>query len=252
MVPFRARTGFFYRRLSGAHRLGAVGIGTPRCRHRLGPAHQADRPITVPGGQTGRVPGSKKGVVVDRTSNRRSLLVGAGLTGVLALTAAVPAFAADQVTQAVTPGTRTASVADLSLAAVGYSHSQQSQTGTMTLTADDSTGSGQGWNVTVESSAFVYSGANGGTNIPAANFALTSAAAPAMTAGQAVDATDGPKVPGTSPVGTLDSARKTVHANAGFGSGTYTQALGVELTIPARSRAGTYTGTLTVTISAAP
>jgi hypothetical protein len=121
----------------------------------------------------------------------------------------------------------------------------------MTLTIDSSTNAA-GWNVTILSSAFVYSGVNSGSNIPAANFALTSAAAPVMTSGQAVDATNGPKVPTTSPVGTLDSARKTVQANAEYGQGTYTQALGVSLTIPAQSRAGTYTGTLTTTIAAAP
>ena len=189
---------------------------------------------------------------MDTTSKRRSLGPGIGLMGLLALTAVAPAFAADQVTQAVTPGTRTASIANLALGSVGYSHSQQAQAGTMTLTADDSTGSGEGWNVTVQSSNFAYSGSNGGTNIPAANFALTSAAAPAHVAGQAIDGAAGPEVPGTSPIGALDVARKTVRAGVGYGSGTYTQALGVELTIPAQSRAGTYTGTLTVTISAGP
>lgn len=165
---------------------------------------------------------------------------------------ATTAFAADSVTQTVTPGTRTASNANLTLTAVTYSHTAQTQTGSMTLTADDSTGSGAGWNVTILSSAFVYTGTNSGTNIPAANFSLTSAAAPTATAGQAVDVTGGPKVPTISPVGTLDTARKTVQANAGFGLGTYTQALGVSLSIPAMSRAGTYTGTLTTTIAAAP
>ncbi|MGI8830069.1 MAG: WxL domain-containing protein [Candidatus Limnocylindria bacterium] len=162
--------------------------------------------------------------------------------------------AADVVTQAVTAGTRTASVANLTLASTAYSHSAQTSTGTMTLTADDSTGSNLGWNVTVLSSAFVYSGGNNGTNIPAANFALTSAAAPVMTAGQAVDTlgVGGPKVPLTSPVGTLDLARKTVQAALLFGNGTYTQAFGVSLTVPAQSAAGTYTGTLTTTIAAAP
>ena len=163
------------------------------------------------------------------------------------------AFAIDTVSQGVTAGSRTASFANLNLASVAYSHSNRSNTGTMTLTADDSTGSGSGWNVTVQSSAFAYSGsATDATAIPAANFALSSAAAPVATAGQAVDATNGPKVPETSPVGTLDSARKVVQANASYGLGTYTQALGVSLTVPAQSRAGTYTGTLTTTIAAAP
>ncbi len=145
---------------------------------------------------------------------------------------------------------RNASVADLVLGGISYSHSAQQNSGTLVLTASDD--AADGWNVTILSSAFVYSGTNGGTNIPAANFALTSAAAPVATAGQAIDATGGPKVPAVSPVGTLDTARKTIQAAAGFGQGTYTQALGVTLTIPAQSRAGTYTGTLTTTIAAGP
>lgn len=163
------------------------------------------------------------------------------------------AFAADTVSQGVTAGARSASVANLIMSAVDYSHSNRSNTGSLTLTADDSTGSGAGWNVTIQSSSFVYSGsATDATAIPAANFSLASAAAPVATAGQAVDAINGPKVPETSPVGTLDSARKVVQSNASFGLGTYTQALGVALTVPAQSRAGTYTGTLTTTIAAAP
>ena len=165
---------------------------------------------------------------------------------------ALPVSAANQVTQAVTAGTRTASVANLTLASVAVAHSAQTSTGTMTLTVDDSTGSNLGWNVTIVSTAFVYTGSNSGTDIPAADFSLTSAAAPVRTAGQAVDATGGPKVPVVSPLGTLDSARKTVQALVLFGNGTYTQSLGVSLTIPADSAAGTYTGTLTTTISAAP
>jgi len=165
---------------------------------------------------------------------------------------AAPAIAANTVTQVLTAGTRTASVADLSLGSAAYSHSAQTNTGSMTLTADDSSATGLGWNVTIQTSAFVYSGANsaGATNIPASDFSLTSAAAPTATAGQAVDAVFGPKVPVVSPVGTLDSARKAVQATALYGKGTYTQALGVSLVIPAQSVAGTYTGTLTTTISA--
>jgi len=175
------------------------------------------------------------------------------LTAALALgVIATTAFAENSVTQTVTAGTRTASVANLALADVAYSHSAQTATGSMTLTANDSTGSGAGWNVTIQSSAFVYSGSYSGTNIPAANFSLTSADTPVMTAGQAVNATvgNGPEASVTS--GTLETSRKTVLAGIGYGLGTYTQALGVSLSIPAQSRAGTYTGTLTTTMSAAP
>lgn len=182
----------------------------------------------------------------------RKIAAGAGIVAAMTAMTIVPSLAVDTVTQSVTGGSLTASVADLTLTSVAYSHAVQNQTGSMTLTADDQTGTGAGWNVTIQTSDFVYSGANNGTNIPAANFSLSAANAPAMTAGQAIDATGGPKVPATSPVGTLDSARKVIQANANYGQGTYTQALDVNLTIPAQSRAGTYTGTLTTTVSAAP
>jgi WxL domain surface cell wall-binding len=186
------------------------------------------------------------------TSRIARLSTGLVLATALAIGASMPAFAADVITSTLNAGTRTASVANLSLSASTYSHVIPASTGTMVLTVDDSTASGAGWNVTIVSSDFVYSGSNGGTNIPKANFSITSAAAPSMTAGQAVDVTDGPKVPTVSPVGTLDTARKVLQANAGFGQGTYTQDLGVSLSYPAQSRAGDYTGTLTTTISAAP
>jgi hypothetical protein len=125
----------------------------------------------------------------------------------------------------------------------------------MLLTADDSTGSGAGWNVTIQVSSFVWVGtANGGTDIPASAFALTTAAAPTFVAGQAIGLalSTGPQVPPTSPLGSLSTPRKTLVATAAYGAGTYTQALGVTLTIPAMSRVGTYTGTLTTTITSAP
>lgn len=73
-----------------------------------------------------------------------------------------------------------------------------------------------------------------------------------MTTGQAVDPIGGPRVPAANATGALDVARKTIQADAGFGVGTYTQALGVTLSIPGQTSAGTYTSTLTTTISAAP
>jgi hypothetical protein len=165
---------------------------------------------------------------------------------------ATTVLAADTVIQVINGGVRTASVANLTLTPLTYSNSAQANAGTMTLTVDDASGTGAGWNVTIQSSAFVYAGSNGGTDIPAANFSLTAAATPVTTAGQAVDGTNGPKVPASSPIGTLDSARKVIAANANYGLGTYTQALSVSLAVPAQSRVGTYTGTLTTTISAAP
>lgn len=163
------------------------------------------------------------------------LAVAAALT----LMALAPMIATGTVVQQIVAGTRSASVADLTLSPLNYAHTTQTNTGTMVLTADDSTGSNLGWNVTILSSAFVYTGSASGANIPAANFEITSASAPVATAGQAVSGVGGPMVPAISPVGTLDSARKVLQALATFGNGTYTQNIGVRLTIPTAPQAPT-------------
>ena len=163
------------------------------------------------------------------------------------LLAAVALLAAPSAVQAAL----TASVADLNLAAVTSSHVAQTSPGTMTLTVTDSA-PGAGWNVTIRSSAFAYAGAHGGTSIPAANLSITEARSPALVSGQAIDPSGGPKVPLSGTTGTLDVARKTIQADVGYGGGTYTQDLGVSVVVPADSRAGTYTATLTVTASSGP
>jgi hypothetical protein len=166
----------------------------------------------------------------------------------------------------VAPGTTfgalSASVADLALGQVTYSHASQVQTGTLSLTATD-TGTGglgltnSGWNVTLLSSALAYSGPNGGTPIPAANLSITTGRVPTVISGQAISPVGGPRT--TNVTGSLNVARKTVQADAPtsippatFGIGTYAQAVDVSLLVPGQSRAGTYTATLTVTIAAGP
>ena len=185
----------------------------------------------------------------------RRLALGLGASALLVASIAGPAFAADTVTQVIAGGGLAASVANLTLPSVIYQNAAHDVTGTMTLTADDQTDSAAGWNVTIQTSAFVWVGpVNGGIDIPAGSLALTSAAVPVRIAGQAVApaAATGPQVPPTSPIGTLDTPRKTISATAAYGSGTYSQALGITLTIPAMSHVGTYTGTLTTTITSAP
>jgi hypothetical protein len=168
----------------------------------------------------------------------RGIIAGA----VAAMVAAGPALAA-----------LSASVANLTLPAVAFSNEAQVSSGTMTLTATDTAFPvGVGWNVTIQASAFLYTGPNNGASIPASNLALTSAADPVRVSGQAIDAVNGPKVPAASPLGTLDAPRKVLQANPLFGVGTYAQVLGVSLIIPAQARTGTYTTSLTTTISAGP
>ena len=192
---------------------------------------------------------------MDKTSVRTRLGLGISASALLLATVAGPVLGVDTITQNITGSGLTASVADLSLVDAAYQNTAHAVTGTMVLTADDSTGSGAGWNVTILSSDFDWVGiAAGGQDIPAAALALTSAAAPVMVSGQVVGvaAATGPQVPPVSPFGSLAVARKVLVATAAYGSGSYTQALGVTLTIPAMSRVGSYTGTLTTTITSAP
>jgi hypothetical protein len=190
-----------------------------------------------------------------RTTVQRRLALGLGTSALLVATVAGPALAANTVTQAITGGTRTASIANLTLSSAAFQSAAHGVSGTMVLSVDDATDSSLGWGVTIQTSAFVWVGtATGGADIPASAFAVTSAAAPAWVAGQVVNATaaTGPQVATTFVAGTLDSPRRTLEATAGYGAGSYTQALGVTLTIPAMSHVGTYTGTLAVTFVAAP
>jgi hypothetical protein len=73
-----------------------------------------------------------------------------------------------------------------------------------------------------------------------------------MSTGQAVDAIGGPRIPDISPVGSLDAPRKLLQAAATYGNGTYTQRVGLSLTVPGTSVQGTYAATLTTTISTGP
>jgi hypothetical protein len=147
-------------------------------------------------------------------------------------------------------GTLTASAVDLVLPSIEYSNDDQTSAGQITLVVADTRGTGAGWSVTVSTSTFAYSGvAPNQVDIPAANLSLTSAGSPVYVTGQPIG-TGGPV--GTSASGPLDVTRTLIVASPGWGSGSYTQPLDVELTIPGGSAAGTYTAELTITTSAAP
>ena len=180
----------------------------------------------------------------------KQLLMALSVTGVLALGLAAPVGAVNEVTQGVTAGGLTATIADLTMNSAGYSHSEQLSTSTLRLNIDDLTGSDAGWNVSVQSGDFVWSGAVPAKDIGAANFEITMANLPVVVLGQAVAAF--PIQPATGSTGTLDNAITVVTSSAAFGNGSYYQDLDVTLTIPGDSPLGTYTGTLITTISSGP
>ena len=174
---------------------------------------------------------------------------GTAVAFAIAAVAVVPSFANITVTQTITDGSRSADLSSLTFDPLSYSNTEQLSSGSMTLTADDSTGTGAGWNVTIQSTDFVYSGAYAGTNIPAANVAIVEPGAPVLVAGEAISAAYGPFA---GQGGALDTPRKILFANEGGGKGTYSQTLPVILTIPGGSLAGSYTSSFTVTMAAGP
>lgn len=103
-----------------------------------------------------------------------------------------------------------------------------------------------GWNVQIAASPFQYTGPYNGSTIPPSNLRLTNAGGPVVhdgtAAGVTPQATSGP----------MGAPIKVLSATAGAGTGTYEQQLDFDLTIPGKSRAGTYQSTITVTSTAAP
>ncbi|MEZ4523752.1 MAG: WxL domain-containing protein [Thermomicrobiales bacterium] len=164
----------------------------------------------------------------------------------------LPALAADTVIQQLSGGNRTATITDANMSGLTYSHEAQTNDHNLTLTVSDASGTGEGWNVTVQASNFIYSGIYNGSDINASEFEITTANSPQYNSGQAIDGSNGPKVPAANATGSLDVARKVLQANAGYGQGSYSQTLAVRLTVPPMARVGTYTSSLTVTIGAGP
>jgi hypothetical protein len=153
------------------------------------------------------------------------------------------ALAQDTVTQEITQGAFTASVADATLSTVAYSNTAVTSNGVLTLTAEDSRGVGTGWTVTISSSDFDYQGSSPlGEDIPVTGFQTTGFGTVSVVAGQA------DPLPTVGTGGTFSSAVTVLEAASGAGSGIYTAPINVSLDIPAESQAGTYVADLTVTI----
>ncbi len=178
------------------------------------------------------------------------LAIGVGAALLLLASAVGPVGAANTVTAEITGGGLTASIASVTLEPSAFQDAAHHVIGALSLSAADATDLRLGWHVTVQSSAWAYTGAAaGGTlnDIPAAAFSLTSADLPVAVTGQPSDTTAFPAAGRVVPVA-LDSARSVVSATAAYGAGSYTEALGVDLMIPAGAHVGTYVATLTVTI----
>lgn len=181
--------------------------------------------------------------------SRRNKIATFAAASIFALSLGGSAMAATtaDVTQRITEGQLTATVASGELGSVVYSHAAVPNAGSLTLSVNDLRGTYAGWSVTIQSSEFKYNGTVAGShNIPADNFMLGQTAAPVKVAGQ-----DPTGISGATN-GALSAVRTPITAASNAGSGSYTQTLPVTLTVPADSPVGTYVATLTVSTAAAP
>lgn len=149
-------------------------------------------------------------------------------------------------TATVDSGTLDVTASDVTLGAVTTAHTPQPAAGTLTVGVSDTTGTGDGWNVTQSVSDFTYAGGgNDGATIAATNFSVTSVGTVTSTAGDPANTVT------AGLVGSLAGEHRVLSAAADGGEGAYSAPVNVELTIPAESRAGSYTATLTTTITPA-
>ncbi|GAA1145555.1 hypothetical protein [Nesterenkonia lutea] len=157
------------------------------------------------------------------------------------------------------PGPVSASTAaeleDLWLPTVPFSHDAQTISGRIILTTVDATDSLSveytGWKVSIQAAGLDYGGRHDGTGIPPGNLTLTSIEAPVATdqSSEALDPQARPRAPSTFAAGSLNTARIVLQAGPGGAGGSYAQGLLVSLTLPPGARTGTYTGTITTTVS---
>jgi hypothetical protein len=98
----------------------------------------------------------------------------------------------------------------------------------------------------------VYSGDQGGTNISAANLAVSTASAPVHVSGDPIDPSNGPFAPAGGATGSLDQPRTVLVTNPSFGHGVYNQNLDLVFTIPGGSKPGNYSGAITFTVATGP
>jgi hypothetical protein len=175
---------------------------------------------------------------------------------ILVLMACQPGLAQNSVTTnatiTVNAGTlNVASTGDLTFSALTLDGTNQTATcsGTPTLTITDARGTGGGWNVTLQLTTAFTSGSN---TIAASNLSCTATGGTVTpSAGSGAN----PTQPGTT--GTLDSALKVLSAansgTAGMGRYQFAPATSqFNLTVPAATFAGSYTGTLTITLGTGP
>lgn len=168
-----------------------------------------------------------------------------GLAGMLAISAAVPAFAADNVTITGTAISQARNPGDLAFSAVlnGADQSVAATTNLTTLVKDNS-GTGAGWKLFMTASPFT---GTGGT-FPANALSVTGGSAESDGSGAVT-------LPGNSAVyPTTVNATAALYYNAAVetGMGQFIVTPQLTLTVPSNTKIGSYVSTVVLTIAAGP
>jgi hypothetical protein len=151
-------------------------------------------------------------------------------------------------------GERSISLGDISFGGTPFSHtettlSNQSDDG-VSLVVDDSSGTGAGWQVVLEASDFLWdqrpsSADSAYRSIPRSNFAVMPGELSVLVGNTTEGVSAFTETNFESPV-------KLLSADKEFGEDTYTLPLSFDVLVPANTRAGSFTSTLTLTMSLAP
>jgi hypothetical protein len=171
--------------------------------------------------------------------------------GVIAMSATIPAFAADNISQGVTAGNFTGAAglsAAPTFASISSTRALQNKAATNatvpTLTVDDASGATAGWSVTMVASDLV--------DTETGNYTiLATAVSVALGTGVPTNGADFTNVTQTD--GALDTGLKVLSAAADTTpSGTYVVPALVSIAVPANVHTGTYAGSITTTTVQTP
>jgi hypothetical protein len=175
------------------------------------------------------------------------------LPAVLAAVASSSAAAANvTATATVSAGSLTLSTSASPSVSATLDGTDQTPSYTLPMTVNDSTGSGNGWNVTVTSTTF---STGGGSPHLLSTTASTATGVTATCAGgtTCTNPTNSIGYPlGVPAAGTAPTAVKLFNAAANTGMGGFTVTPTVQVAIPANAYAGTYTSTVTVAVVSGP
>ena len=187
------------------------------------------------------------------TNKRRRIAVVAAALSLLAATAGIAAAETASVT--ITGGSLSVSAANVTLGGVtldGTDQTSTSASGSNNWSAVDATGTGVGWNLTIDSTDFTDGGSN----------TIDVSAADSKFRIQLLDTNVGVTAGNTQPTSSATSltdipeaggsALKFASAAVGDGMGTYTINPNFDFAVPAETYAASYTATITVSSVSAP